>query len=70
VGAQTEAGLLWLWRLPREERSADELSLIAQLLSGQVTQAPESLKPHSKETLRALWKDLSARHPQQFSFRP
>jgi WD40 repeat protein len=64
---RNDLGQSYFWKLPRYERSLEDLLLMAQLLSAQQTDSTESLMPHSKEALRRLWEKLKSKYPADFT---
>jgi WD40 repeat protein len=55
-----------MWELPLEERSLDELALMAQVLTGLERREAGQFLPLSAAQFRSDWAALSARYPQEF----
>jgi WD40 repeat protein len=60
-------GQSYHWDLPFYDRPREALLLQAQLLSAQQADSTESLMPHSKAALRAIWDRLRSEHPADYS---
>jgi WD40 repeat protein len=58
------------WVLPFYTRPLQDLLLDVQLRSARQTDSTESLMPHSKETLRAIYQQLRSIYPEDFSLQP
>lgn len=63
-------GQSYSWELPFYSGSIDDLLLRGQLLSAQQTDSNESLQPHSKEWMRAIWGQLRSKYPADFTLPP
>ena len=67
---RTRAGQTYVWPLPRDHRPAEDLSLIAQLLSSQRSLAMQTLIPESRAGLAEAWQKLRHKYPLEFSPQP
>ena len=56
-----------VWNLPRGERQEADLTLIAQLLSGQQRDSFGTMIPQTREALRQKWEYLRSNYPAEFS---
>lgn len=56
-----------IWDLPKADWPLTELQLLAGLLSGIEIDSMGGATPLPPETLQAVWKQLHARHPQDFA---
>ena len=56
-----------VWNLPRGERQETDLTLIAQLLSGQQRDSFGTMIPQTREALRQKWEYLRSSYPAEFS---
>jgi WD40 repeat protein len=55
------------WILPFYDRPREDLLLHGQLLSAQQADSTESLTPHKKEEIRAIWERLRSKYPEDYS---
>jgi WD40 repeat protein/serine/threonine protein kinase len=59
-----------VWDLPCDERPAEDLRQLAQLLSGSQIDDNGGLVPVDPSILRQAWEDLRAKYPDDFAPRP
>jgi WD40 repeat protein len=58
-----------VWDLQRTPWPAEDVALVAQLLSGRQRDYFGTMVPQSREALRRSWETLRARYPEEFSVR-
>jgi eukaryotic-like serine/threonine-protein kinase len=61
VSVTTAAGEVWTWGLPHDDRPADDLLLLARLLSGSRIDPERGLLPLSPAELEAAWNEARSR---------
>ena len=66
----TREGVSRMWEVLPDTRSVEELTLIAQLLSGNQNIQAGGVLPQAAESLREHWQNMQARFPLDFSVTP
>jgi WD40 repeat protein len=67
IAGQGTAGKTWLWELPRDPHSVEDLWLLAQLLASQPGRYIGEAGPPAREQLRQNWKQWRAKSPSSIS---
>jgi WD40 repeat protein len=66
IAGQGSAGKTWLWELPRDARSVEDLWLLAQVLGAQQGRHVGSSGPPTREQLQRHWQALRKKYPVDF----
>jgi WD40 repeat protein/serine/threonine protein kinase/tetratricopeptide (TPR) repeat protein len=70
VVSASDDGTAQVWDLPRDDHPVQDLRRLAELLAGYRIDATQSCVPLEAHELRATWKALQARYPQDFAASP
>ncbi len=60
-------GATWVWELPRESQSIEDLDLLAQLLLGDPRPAKRVTAAETTRLLASAWNRLTVTHPENFA---
>ena len=63
-------GAVWVWELPQDKHSLEDLKMLAQLLLGNARHSKRGTAAENVRLLQAAWDKLTASHPEDFKSTP
>src|SRR5207247_411918 len=62
-----EQGHAWIWKLPVDQRPADDLARLARVLAGDATTSSGGSAAPPSESLGTIWQQLLTKYPSDFT---